>query len=142
MNRDTLRGAIAGSLLPMLFVFGFMTADRTYLHWYVPSDEEFANIAARRLLGNWDRAVPASRRTDDNYRLLRDSVRQPDSDEPAMQFQKAITRIANASAIPLIGAQLRTTQERRALDALQQCMDYLMGVNGATSACNLTPIAP
>ena len=144
MNRDTLRGAIVGCLLSMLFVFGFMTADRAYLHWYVPhaSDEEVADRVAGRLLGEWDRSVPDSRRTEDNYRFLRESVRQPESEGSAAQFQRALTRIANASAIPLVGAQLRNASERRALDTLQQCMDFLLGVNAATASCNLAPIAP
>lgn len=141
MSRDHMVGAVVA----LVVVFALVLLDRSILHWYVPatrSDAEVADGVAAILLGDWDRSIPQSKRSDNNHQSLRDSVRQPGPGSSA-QFQRAVVRTANAAALPLIwDDEMRGASQAQALEALQQCVEYLLAINGATSACNMVPIAP
>ena len=102
---------------------------------------EAGNLAARQILGDWSRSTPQSIRTQNNYRVLRDSVRDPEGGA-ASQLNRALVRTANASALIYIFEQMDGQLPTRQLEVLNQCLEYILGVTSSTRSCNLEPIAP
>ena len=128
----------------LMLVAALAIADKTVLHVYVPEEREnreLADALAQELLADWDRSVPQSVRNAENHVALRESVLQPEPGS-ALQFNSALVRLANAAALPYIRADLTGLSDEDALERLQQCVEYLLGITGSTVACNLFPIAP
>ncbi len=132
---------VATVVITLLIVGAFMAVDRSVLHWYTPQPLSADDIALT-ILGDWDRSVPQAERARDNYSVLRESIGQPGPGS-AVQLQRALVRTANAAALPLIGPDLAAaSSERAALERLNQCVEFLLGLSGSTVACNLAPISP
>jgi len=125
-------------LLIVFAVLGiFMALDKTVGHWYAPEEMD-AEVVARQLLGRWDKTVPQSVRDDHTERWLAGQISISSGDTSAEQLSTALSRIANAAALPLVSTEIaRLSTPREKLDRLDQCIGYLLGTTDTIIACNM-----
>ena len=102
---------------------------------------EVGSRAARDILGAWSRETPQLVRVRNNYSALRQSSFEPGPGADS-QLNWALVRIANVAALTLIGDEMRYEEQTRQLEILNQCMEYLLGINSASRSCDLEPISP
>ena len=113
--------------------------------WRDNDERADANEVARELLGSWDKDVPQGVRADIRREFLAGEgpgFTGSTGETPSEQLSAALSRVANASALPLVAADmaLLDTPKQR-LDRLNECLEYLMGTHDAAIACNVQSIA-
>ena len=103
---------------------------------------ETGEIAAKEILGDWGRDTPQVVRTQNNYQVLRDSVRDPNSGSASSQLNRALIRTANMASLIFIQDLMDGQSSARKLEVLNQCIEYIVGINSSTRSCNMHPIEP
>jgi hypothetical protein len=99
------------------------------------------DVAASQILGEWSRDVPQQQRIGNQFQGLLESVMEAESGA-ASQLNRDLVRTANIASLLWIAADMQEQSENRKLQILNQCLEYLLAINNATSSCNMQPIFP
>lgn len=94
-------------------------------------------LAAKDILGQWNSVVPSSARLRFGAVTVKDIFYADPNPGPSDQLNKAFMRMALITAIDLVGFDVRFAEPDEQYRILNQCLEYILGINSVTLACGL-----
>lgn len=95
------------------------------------------SLAAKGILGQWNSVIPTSARLRFGSAGVEDIFYTDPDPGASDQLNKAFLRMAVIIASDLVVSDVRFAEPDEQYRVLNQCLEYIMGINSVTRACGL-----
>ena len=92
-------------------------------------------LAATDILGQWNSIIPSSVRSGVRGLNLGEVFYSDPDPGASEQLNKAFLRLALISARDMVASDIRYAEPDEQYRILNQCLEYIMGINSVTRAC-------